>query len=145
PVVLSGRRQRRPRHASDTERRDVPQDRKRLGANRCASAGEGPVSARHRVLGSGPHADHADALVAEHAKAGDRVAGPASVCRADESSPELEEALHARRTERVELTIGADYERKADLLRQRAAARMITATTRGVAAAARARPRMNFG
>src|SRR5437764_1291472 len=61
--------------------------------------------------GRGPHADHADALVAEHAKAGDRVAGPASVCRADESSPELEEALRARRTERVELKIGADYER----------------------------------
>jgi len=50
--------------------------------------------------------DHADALVAEHAKGGDRVAGAASVCCADESSPELEEALTARRTERVELKIG---------------------------------------
>lgn len=52
------------------------------------------------VLSGGPHAD---ALVAEHAKAGDRVAGTASVCRGHESSPELEEALCARRTERVDL------------------------------------------
>src|SRR6185437_10536405 len=95
PVVLSRRTGCDGTHAG-SPRGLAAEDRGRLGPARHTAGATRPVPAWHGVLRRRPAADHADALVAQHAAAGHRMARAAAAGRPGARPAELEASVRDR-------------------------------------------------